>query len=427
MPFRKRTALEERRTFLEEWRREELNFAELCRKYGISRPTGYKWVDRFQTAGEAGLQERSRAPHTQAHAMAPVVVERILALREQHPSWGPRKILAVLERREPSWAWPATSSIGELLRREGLSHARKQRHRTPPYQDPLAHACDPNRVWSADFKGWFLCGNGQRCDPLTITDNFSRYLLRCRSVAKTDTGHVRSKFEAVFLEYGLPEIIRTDNGPPFASAAPGGLSRLAMWWIRLGIVHERIAPGCPEQNGRHERMHLTLQQDTASPPRRSLLGQQAAFVRFEKEYNEERPHEALGYRTPASVYVPSARRYPRRLPELEYPDGYQLRRISQQGSMRWHVERTFLSEVLAREVVGLKAIAEDCYEVYWGPILLGRFDGRTHGFAAHRPARARRPPRSPRTSENGAEPPLRPPNAASAAEDGAPAQSKKSL
>lgn len=393
MPFRKRTALEERKTFLEEWRREELSFAELCRKYEVSRKTGYKWVDRFEAEGAAGLIERSRAPHTQAQAMPPRVVEKILALRREHPTWGPRKVRAFLEHHHPGSSWPATSSVGELLRREGLSHPRLLRRRTPPSSEPLAHATEPNQVWSADFKGWFLYGNGGRCDPLTVSDNYSRFLLRCRAVEKADGVHVRSQLEAVFRQYGLPWRIRTDNGPPFASAAPGGLSRLSMWWIRLGIVHERIVPGCPEQNGRHERMHLTLKQETASPPQRTRESQQAAFARFEQEYNQDRPHEALQYRTPASCYVPSAREYPSRLPELEYPDDYHLRRISQQGSLRWHGERTFLSEVLAREVVGLKALEEDFLEVYWGPVLLGRLDGRRHCFKAEAAVKKRRPHR----------------------------------
>jgi transposase InsO family protein len=390
MPFRKRTALEERKEFIAAWRRDSLSFAELCREYGVSRKTGYKWTSRFDAEGESGLEERSRAPHQQANALSSDTVSQLVAVREKHPTWGPRKILAFLEKQKPSQPWPATSSIGALLHREGLSHPRRRRPRTPPSSEPLAHATEPNQVWSADFKGWFLCGDGQRCDPLTITDAHSRYLLRCRAVEKTDGAHVRSKFEAVFREYGMPCRIRTDNGPPFASTGLGGLSRLSMWWVRLGIQQERIAPGCPEQNGRHERMHLTLKQETASPPARTRAAQQAAFARFEREYNEQRPHEALGYQTPASIYVPSARPYPRRLAEWEYPDDYELRRVSQQGSFKWHTERTFLSEILGREVVGLKAIDENRYEVYWGPVLLGRFDSRQHRFTADNPPRSRR-------------------------------------
>jgi putative transposase len=243
--------------------------------------------------------------------MGEAVTEAILRLRRGHPRWGPRKLRAYLQARQPQRRRPAASSIGALLSREGLS----QRRRTPVYSEPLAHAQAPNQVWCADYKGWFYCGDGTRCDPLTITDACSRYLLRSRAVAKTDGVEAKAVFEAVFREHGLPEAIRTDNGPPFASPAPAGLSRLSMWWLRLGIRHERIAPGCPEQNGRHERMHQTLQQETASPPASNLRRQQETLARFQREYNEERPHEALGYRTPASLYAASARVYPSRLPE----------------------------------------------------------------------------------------------------------------
>jgi hypothetical protein len=248
----------------------------------------------------------------------------------------------------------------------------------------LGHAEAPNQVWCTDNTGWFLCDNGERCDPLTISDAFSRYLHRCRSVAKSDGPHVRAVFEAVFREYGLPDAIRSDNGPPFASPAPAGLSRLAMWWLRLGIRHERIEPGCPEQNGRHERMHQTLKQETAAPPAANLRQQQERFRRFEREYNQERPHEALGNRTPASVYAASARAFPARLPELEYPGGVEFRRISHNGYLKWGGQRTFVSEVLSRENVGLLEIDDDLFEVYYGPLLLGWFEAVEHVFEADR-------------------------------------------
>jgi putative transposase len=246
----------------------------------------------------------------------------------------------------------------------------------------LAHAQAPNQVWCADFKGWFVCGNGERCDPLTISDAFSRYLLRCRSVEKTDGVHVRGVFESVFRECGMPEAIRTDNGPPFAAPAPAGLSRLAMWWLRLGIRHERIAPGRPDQNGRHERMHQTLKQETASPPAATLRQQQKAFIRFQDEYNQIRPHEALTYQTPASLYVASTRGYPARLPELEYPEDTKLRQVADNGLMRWKNRRVFVSKVMGGEYVGLLPIDEAFYEVYYGPVLLGWYDEKENYFAA---------------------------------------------
>ncbi len=374
MPWKESRAMDERRRFMEEWEKGEEDVTELCRRYGIARQTGYKWAKRYAEEGEEGLAERSRVPHHCPQAMSEAVAKAIVALRREHPRWGPRKLRAYLQARQPRRRWPATSSIGALLSREGLTHRRRSRRRTPVYSEPLGHAQAPNQVWCADYKGWFCCGDGERCDPLTISDACSRYLLRCRAVAKTDGIEAKAVFEAVFREYGLPEAIRTDNGAPFASRAPAGLSRLSMWWLRLGIRHERIEPGCPEQNGRHERMHQTLKQETASPPEANLRRQQQAFERFQREYNEERPHEALGYRTPGSLYEASARRYRSRLPELEYPAGAHRRRISQQGSVKWNSGRAFLSEVLAREVVGLVEMDEDFLEVYYGPVFLGWLD-----------------------------------------------------
>jgi transposase InsO family protein len=303
-------------------------------------------------------------------------------LRSRHPSWGPRKLRAYLQREAPKILWPAASSVGDLLRREGLAHPRRKRKRTPPYTEPLKHAEAPNQVWCADFKGWFLTQDGSRCDPLTITDAYSRYLLRCCTVKRTDGEHAWAVFEAAFREFGLPEAIRTDNGTPFASRAPAGLSQLSMLWLRLGIRHERIEPGQPQQNGRHERMHQTLKQETASPPERNLLQQQIAFLKFQRVFNQERPHEALQYETPASRYVGSERRYPAKLPELEYPQGADLRRVSQQGSVRLHGVRMFVSALLAYEVVGFLGLEQDpeWLEVYYGPLLIGRMNTRKLKF-----------------------------------------------
>ncbi len=381
MPWNARTALEQRKEFVDEWQSEKRDFAELCRKYEISRQTGYKWLRRFETQGLSGLEELSRAPRESPQAMSAAVTSRVMELRRQHPRWGPRKLRAYLQEHDPNQCWPATSSIGDLLQREGLAHPRHVRRRTPQYSEPLAHAQAPNQVWCADFKGWFVCGDGQRCDPLTISDAFSRYLLRCRAVEKADGAHVRGIFEAAFREFGLPEAIRTDNGPPFAAPAPAGLSRLGMWWLRLGIRHERIEPGKPQQNGRHERMHQTLKQETTTPPAANLRRQQEAFLRFQNEYNGQRPHEALDYRTPASVYTASTRLYPARLPELEYPETAQMRKVAENGLMYWKCRRVFVSHLLGGEWVGLVPSAEEFYEVYYGPVLLGWFDEREYYFA----------------------------------------------
>ena len=247
--------------FVFAYERDEQSMSELCHSYGISRETGYVWLRRYRQLGVEGLVELNRACRSHPNRSSAAVEQAVLALREAHMSWGPRKLKRVLERDQPGRRWPATSTIGEMVKRAGLVVARPKRRRTEPYTQPLEHALESNRVWCADFKGWFRTGDGDRIDPLTVSDAFSRYLLRCQAVEKTDTQRVRAIFEAAFREYGLPAAIRTDNGAPFASSAIGGLSRLAVWWIKLGIVPERIQAGHPEQNGRHERMHRTLKQE----------------------------------------------------------------------------------------------------------------------------------------------------------------------
>jgi transposase InsO family protein len=384
--------LDERNEFITTWLRREESLVELCRRFGISRKTGYKWIERFDENGRAGLENLSRAPRHSPQAIGRPVAAAIVAAREKYPNWGARKLRLWLQRQQPGTNWPAASSIGELLKREGLIQARKVRRKTPPSSEPLGGADAPNAAWSVDFKGWFYCGDGARCDPLTMSDGYSRFVLCCRSVEKTDGPHVQGVMEATFRRCGLPDRIVSDNGPPFASRAPGGLTRLSMWWRRLGIQHQRIEPGRPEQNGRHERMHRALKQETANPPAANLRQQQQLFVKFERTYNEERPHEALGGKTPGEVYVPSARSYPTRVPELEYPAEASLRRISQQGSLKWRCERTFLSEVLARETVGLLETEEEFFEVYYGSLLIGWFDGRSHLFEPERPRPRRRRP-----------------------------------
>lgn len=387
MPWEVKEAVEQRKQLLAEYLEGE-SIAELSRAYRVSRQTIYKWVERYDREGDTGLLNQPRAPHHHPQRRDENVREQVIALRWRHARWGPRKLRAWLEAHEPAMDWPATSTIGDWLKQEGLVHPRRARRRTPPMNRPLSHAEQPNQVWCADFKGWFRTADGARVDPLTITDAASRYLLRCAPVEKSDGPHVRAVMEAAFREFGLPEAIRTDNGPPFASVAPAGLSRLAIWWMRLGIRHERIEPGCPEQNGSHERFHLTLKQETASPPRTTPAAQQRAFQQFQRVYNDERPHEALAYRTPASLYCASARLFPRRLPELESPPGAVVRRICQQGSVKWGGHRTYVSQVLARETVGLLAADDRYWALYLGQLLVGWLDPAAERFhPAHHPPR----------------------------------------
>lgn len=368
--------MEEKLRFVFQYERDEQSMRELCASFNISRETGYVWLRRYRALGVEGLLQLNRAAKRHPNQTTAAMEQAIVELRQAHMRWGPRKLKRVLERDQPGRSWPASSTIGELLKREGLVVGRKQRRKTAPYSAPLAHADGCNRVWCADFKGWFRSGDGDRIDPLTISDAYSRYLLRCQAVMKTDSQRVRAIFEAAFREYGMPQAVRTDNGAPFASTAVAGLSRLAVWWIKLGIVPERIEAGHPEQNGRHERMHRTLKQEVAMPPAENRRAQQRELDRFRQEYNQVRPHEALGMQTPASVYEPSGREYPQRVPEVEYPSIMLVRSVKSHGVFRWKKHDVFLSEVLWGERIGLLPRDERWFTIYFAQMPLAEFDSQ---------------------------------------------------
>lgn len=372
--------MNERIKFLGECLRQERSLAAICRDFGISRRTGYKWINRYLLNGPVGLFDQSRAPRHYAGAVDKATEMRILSARERHPRRGPRKLRAWLETHYPETKWPSASTIGRILVRHGKIVWRPRRRRTPPYTEPFQACLKPNDVWSADFKGWFTTGDGRRCDPLTVTDNFSRYLLACRVLPRTTHECVRSVFEGLFREYGLPWAIRTDNGIPFASRGLGGVSRLAVWWIRLGILPERIEPGCPNQNGRHERFHRTLKDDTASPPKASALDQQQAFDYFRHEYNEDRPHEALNDVVPGKIYLASPRPYPSRLPEIVYPDHMIIRKVRPSGRIRWRGDELYISEALIGEPVAFEAIDDRTFQIYFGPLKLVAYDEEQKKF-----------------------------------------------
>lgn len=374
MCWRAREVVDQRRQFVREYESGEWTMAELCRFYEISRESGYKWLKRSRLEGALGLEDRSRAPQHHPNQTAEKIEQQVLQLRRQHSTWGARKLLTRLRDQQPGVAWPAASTIGELLRREGLTVPRRKRRKTPPFSQPLGHAQQPNQVWCADFKGWFRTLDQQRVDPLTISDAASRYLLRCQAVEKTDTFQVQAIFEAAFREYGLPLAMRTDNGPPFASRAIAGLSPLALYLMKLNIVPERIAPGHPEQNGRHERMHRTLKAETARPPAAHLRAQQKAFDHFRCIYNEQRPHQALDMKTPARCYTASARVYPSRLPQPEYDSDMQVRRVGPCGTFGWRGEKVFISETLTNEPIGLELIEDDLWMVHFAAFPIALFD-----------------------------------------------------
>jgi putative transposase len=374
MPWKESGVLEEKMRFVMDQEKGLWTMTELCQRYGISREGGYQLVRRFREIGIAGLLERNRAPLSHPNQTAPEIVEQVLALRRQRPSWGPKKLRGYLERKCPQRNWPARSTIGEWLKAEGLVVPRRKRRKTPPYTQPFVSLDGSNQVWCADFKGWFRARNGERIDPLTMSDAYSRYLLRCQAVDRANTEQVKAIFEAAFREYGMPLAIRSDNGAPFASRAIAGLSRLAVYLMKLDIIPERIEPGHPEQNGRHERMHRTLQQETAQPPAANRRDQQKVFDRFRQEYNHERPHEALGQQTPASCYQSSPRQYPSRLPVPEYEVGAKVRSVEAHGDFFWQGDRIFLSETLAGEQVGVVQVDDRYSTIFFRRFPIARLD-----------------------------------------------------
>jgi transposase InsO family protein len=358
------------------------SMTELCDQYGISRKTGYKWLDRFQAEGRAGLADRSRRPQTSPRATDPTIVERLCEARRRHPTWSARKLLAVLRRADPERAWPARSTGCDLLKAHGLVRARRRRDRARAPASPLAPITRPNEVWTTDFKGEFRTGDGRYCYPLTLRDGFSRYVLRCDALVTKRSEVVRHRFERAFAEYGLPDRIRSDNGGPFAATGLTRLSHLSVWWIRLGIEPERIALGHPEQNGSHEQFHRVLKAETTRPPAPHCAAQQRRFGRFCTEYNDERPHEALQDHPPASCYVASLRPLPRQLPAVEYPGHLEVRRVSSMGQLSWRGRPLHLTEVLAGEDLGFEEVDDGIWIVYFASVRLARFDDRTRTLTA---------------------------------------------
>lgn len=371
--------MDQRVAFVADWLRDEWTMSDLAYRYGISRKTAYKWVERYEDDSAHGLADRSRAPHQHGRAMAEDLRDAVLALRRAHPRWGPKKLRAVLRERAPRRAWPAASTMGDLLRREGLSQPRRRPRYLVPLTHPLAAAAVPNDVWTADFKGWFRTGDGTRCDPLTILDACSRLVLCCRIVSPTDLG-VRPWFERTFRAYGLPRALRTDNGPPFATPGPAQLSQLAVWWLKLGIQLDRIDPGHPEQNGRHERFHLTLQEEATTPPAETPRQQQARFDRLRREFNTERPHEALGQQPPSRVHVASSRSYPTHLEDPWYDATHEVRRVRHNGEIKWRGGLVFISAAVRHEPVGIAETERGDWIVRFMHLELGRIDRHTRRF-----------------------------------------------
>jgi putative transposase len=378
MPWDEVKPMDQKILFVADSLRHKANHSELCRLYGISRKTGYKWLARFQSRGPEGLCDQSRRPREHPLRTPYAVRQAIIELRTgRRDPPGPKKIQALLELAHPNWQIPSRTTIYTILVQEGLIHSRRSRHRVAAGQRPFSAAYQPNDLWSADFKGQFKTRDGTWCYPLTVMDHQSRYLLACQNQPGTRFEQTKAVFEALFREYGLPGRIRTDNGVPFASLSPAGLSRLSIWWIRLGIAPERIDPGKPQQNGRHERMHRTLKRAATIPPAATPEHQQRAFDAFCTEYNQQRPHEALGQDFPANVYQPSPRPMPERVPELAYPGHVQVKLVNHNGIINHQGHRVYIAGLLRGEHVGVEEIADGTWDVYFGPIRLGSFDMRT--------------------------------------------------
>ena len=366
----------ERRRFVTEFNTGAWSMTELCERYGISRPTGYKWVARYAQGGEESLRDRSRAPAHAPHRTPDAVTRQILAARKRY-GWGAGKLLALLEQRHPEIQWPARSTCNDLLARQQLLRRHRRRpHWTHPGGGALTTA-QPNQVWPADFKGQFRTGDGAYCYPLTVTDHFSRAVLLCRGFRAITVAETKAGFLGLFRRVGLPEAIRTDNGMPFASTGLHGLSTLNVWWMQQGIIHQRIRPGAPQENGTHERMHRELKRETARPPAATLRGQQARFEAFRRRYNDVRPHEALDNHTPSSRWQAPLRAYRETPPAPEYPGHVLVRRVCDRGRIKCHGEHLFLSSALQGHDVGLEEVEDGIWNLLFYRTLLGRLDERT--------------------------------------------------
>ena len=384
MPWQERSLLDQRTQFIADYLRGLQTVTELAARFGISRKTAYKWIDRYGEGGPGALPDRNRRPHSCAHATDPAIVAAVLEARRRHPRWGAKKLLRILRNKEPQRAWPARSTICDLLKRHALVPTGRRRPQLTHPGRPLTPMTAPNVIWTADFKGPFKTRDGRYCYPLTLVDGFSRYLLACQGRHTTAIATARPVFRRAFEEYGLPTIIRTDNGVPFATTALGRLSLLSVWWIRLGIRPELIEPAHPEQNGRHERMHRTLKAEATRPPSANLQAQQTRFNRFRVEYNTERPHEALDQATPASIYHSSSRALPRILPRIEYPAHFEVRLVSRNSGIRWNRHWVCVTHTLAGEYVGLEEVDDGLWDVYFGPLKLGRMDERILRIEDHK-------------------------------------------
>lgn len=381
MPWLETNPMDERVRFIVALNEGLYSVAELSERFGVTRQCGDKWWRRYQAEGFSGLADKSHTPHHCPHKIGGGVAKAVIELRRKHPGWGPVTLIARLAKLRPDLQLPAPSTVGDLLKREGLVQPRRRRTKPPPGSGGAVRTESPNQVWTADYKGQFRTLDGKYCYPLTIQDSHTRFLLACDALLSTKTDEARPCFERIFREHGLPRVMHTDNGPPFASPTPLKLTRLNVWWIKLGITPERSRPGCPQDNGRHERMHRDLN-PARFPPAEHQEGQQLKFDAVREEIDYVRPHHALELKTPAELYVPSERPMPERIPEPEYPAHFEVRRVHSTGVFRLHGRNFFISEVLPKETIALEEVADGVWSVFFYHVLLARLnerDGKIHG------------------------------------------------
>ena len=390
MPWERATVTEQKVEFVREYysrvKTKEISMRELCNAYGISRKGGYASIAAFEASGWPGLAGKSRAPHSGQHWAEPEVIQAVLDTREEFPEWGAKKIVAYLSDLEPDRNWPVASVAHEWIRKAGMVRPRARTRRfSHPGRPPSVVIDRPNQQWSVDFKGHFRTQDRRYCYPLTVFDSFSRYVLGCKALPSPSFDLTWPVFVRLFREFGLPEAILSDNGPPFSSMSVRHLSRLAVLWIRLGISPLLIDPGKPQQNGRHERMHRDLKAIACANPSSTCTSQQLQFNHFLYRFNQLRPHEALGQTPPARSYQPSPRPYPRRIPQVSYPAGLEIRRVRSSGEIKWAGQWFFLSDSLVGETVAFELVDNDCWIIKYTTLELGYYSGREKKLHLDRP------------------------------------------
>lgn len=374
MPWKVINQMDIKIELIKDWNAGHFSVTDLSQKYMVSRPTIYKWLKRYKRFGIEGLKEESRAPKQCPHRTSREILDIVIKEKLKNRKRGPRKVRAQLKRKHPELELPAVSTIGYWFKKEGLVEKRKKRLRVPQYTQPFGECNAPNDTWSIDYKGQFHMKNGHVCYPLTVSDNYSRFLLGCKALEGPRYEPTRKCMESIFREYGLPDAMRSDNGMPFAGRCIGGLSRLMIWWILLGIIPERIRKGCPQENGRHERMHRTLKSDALNPVAGNLKEQQKAFDIFRHEYNNDRPHESLNDETPSDYYKQANRPYVEHPHQPDYDHNYLVRRVRHSGEIKFMGRMFLITRLLVGQPVGLKEIDDGLWQLQFSFYVLGSID-----------------------------------------------------